>query len=80
MRTDKYVMGFGERLTEAIKAKGMTNAELTKRLGYKNPSLVYTYTALNQMPCAYTLARMAVILNVSTDWLLGLEKNNVKGV
>lgn len=73
MRHDTYVMGFGERLEKAIKAKGMTNMELTRRLGYKNPSLVYTYTALNQMPCAYTLARMAVILGVSTDWLLGLK-------
>ena len=72
MRTDKYVYGFGDRLKEAIKDAGMTDAEIERQLHFVGRGAIYKYTSLNQMPCCMVLARLSLILGVSTDWLLGL--------
>ena len=57
-----------------IDRKGMTQREVERRAGLNGKSNLYRYIALHQMPNCYVLARLATVLNVSTDWLLGLEK------
>ena len=74
MRKDKFIQGFDERLLEAISKTGLTQREIEKRCGMQGKSNLYRYTVEHKMPCAYTIVRMATVLNVSTDWLLGIEK------
>jgi transcriptional regulator with XRE-family HTH domain len=73
MRTDKYIYGFGDRLKQKIKEKGMTDAEFQRRCGLTGKSAVYRITMEHKMPCVSVLVKMANVLNVSTDWLLGLS-------
>ena len=73
MRTDKYIQGFDERLLIAIKKTGLTQREIERRAGLKGKSNMYRYIAEHKMPCAYVIVRLAGVLNVSTDWLLGLR-------
>lgn len=74
MRKDKYIQGFDERLLQTIKDKGMTHAEFQRRCGLTGKSAVYKYTVEHRMPCVSQLVRMADVLNVSIDWLLGLKR------
>ena len=74
MRTTEYTYGFGNRLKEVLKEKGMTSAELERRINHKGKSMVYGYSVDHKMPTVYTLVKIATVLNVSTDWLLGLKK------
>lgn len=73
MRTDKYIYGFGDRLKQVIKEKGMTDAEFQRRCGLTGKSAVYKYTMDHKMPCISVLVKMSNVLGVSTDWLLGLS-------
>ena len=73
VRTAQMVEGFGERLDTAIKEKGITHVELEKRIGISHGG-IYQYINYGMMPSCLRLARIAAILNVSTDYLLGLEK------
>ena len=73
VRTAQMVEGFGERLDTAIKDKGITHVELEKRIGISHGG-IYQYINYGMMPSCLRLARIAAILNVSTDYLLGLEK------
>lgn len=75
MRTDKYIYGFGDRLKQVIKEKGMTDAEFQRRCGLEGKSAVYKYTMEGQMPCVAKLVKMSNVLGVSTDWLLGLKSD-----
>lgn len=73
MRTDKYIEGFGERVLEAAEKTGLTRREIERRAGFTGKSQIYKYVSMHQMPSAYKLAKLAKVLNVSTDWLLGLR-------
>lgn len=73
MRKDKYIQGFGDRLLEAIEKKGLTQTEVARRMGLTGRSAIYKYTVCNQMPSCHMLSKMAVVLGVSTDWLLGIN-------
>ena len=67
------IEGFAERLNEAIWESGMSDTEICHKTGISRSCLwSYRYTAT--MPPSGTLARMAVVLNVSTDWLLGIRR------
>lgn len=74
MRKDKYIQGFDERLQGLIDEKGWTRKETERRLGLEGKSNIYRYIELHQMPCVSVLVKMANVFNVSTDYLLGLEK------
>lgn len=74
MRTAQRVQGFDERLKIAIKNKGITQVELEKRIGVSH-GIIYSYINYGIMPSCLKLAKMACVLNVSTDWLLGIGEN-----
>ena len=79
MRTDKYVMGFGDRLYQAIQDKGLNKQEFEKKIGLKGKGGVNRYMYYNQMPSAFLLAKMSVVLGVTADWLLGLNCSTYEG-
>lgn len=63
--------GFSERLQQATFDSGLTNTEICKRARIDRNSL-FNYIS-GFMPVSDKLARLAVVLNVSTDYLLGLS-------
>lgn len=63
------VYGFQHRLCQAFYHSRLTQLELAGRIGASRPTVAH-YLNGDSVPDAYTLARLGIILNVSTDWLL----------
>lgn len=63
------VYGFQHRLSQAYYHSGLTQLELAARLGASRPTVTH-YINGDSVPDAYALARLGIILDVSTDWLL----------
>ena len=63
-------MSFGNRLLEARKKKGISQEEMAERLGTKGP-VVGRYERDEMKPSIEAAAKMADILNVSLDFLVG---------
>ncbi len=63
-------MSFGQRLLEARKKKGISQEYLAKQLGTKGPA-IGRYERDEMKPSIETAAKMAIILDVSLDWLVG---------
>ena len=61
-----------ERVREARLNLGWSQAQLAEA-AYLAPSAVSHYERGERTPNPACLARLAVALNVSTDWLLGLQ-------
>lgn len=61
-----------EKLRELRKARGLTQQQLADKVGILNVSLS-NYERGTQMPDILTLTRIANVLGVSTDTLLGLN-------
>lgn len=72
-RNDVYISGFSERLRDAVNKKGLSDSEVSKRIGLQHGA-VCGYINYNHMPTCKTLARLSQVLEVSTDWLLGLRE------
>lgn len=72
-KTSYQVKGLNKRLEDAIFASGMELKEISRKSGISR-SCIWAYRFDGKQPSCYSLARLAVALNVSTDWLLGLEK------
>ena len=75
-KTDRKTIrigGFGERLNEAIWASGLSDTEISRRTGISR-SCIWSYRYTATMPPSGSLARLAVVLNVSSDWLLGIRE------
>ena len=68
----KHIEGFEARLLKAINDKDMTNSQVCALTGITWNSM-NCYINEGQMPSCYTLVKLAKLLNVSTDWLLGLK-------
>lgn len=64
--------GFGDRLKAARKSAGLTQQAVANELGILLRSY-QRYEAGMSEPSLYFLASTAVILNVSSDYLLGLS-------
>lgn len=62
--------GFGGRLIALRKARGLSQYDLADALGVKQPTVSY-YETQDGTPQADALAKMAKILNVTVDELLG---------
>lgn len=73
MKNIYQVDGLRDRLEEAIFASGMDLTEISKRSGISR-TLIWSYRFDGKQPSCYSLVRLAKTLNVSTDWLLGMEK------
>lgn len=63
-------MSFGQRLLEARKKAGLSQDELAKKLGTKGPA-VGRYERDEMKPSVEVAAKMAEILEVSLDYLVG---------
>lgn len=64
------------RLREEIKASGLTQNEIAKRLGV-NQSTVSKYMRIDKFPSLETFANLCIVLDVSADEILGIKKNKI---
>ncbi len=56
---------------EARKAKGLTQKDVSEKLGHSDPSTYRDYEKGRVMPNGETLCKLADLFDVSTDYLLG---------
>jgi transcriptional regulator with XRE-family HTH domain len=63
-------MSFGKRLLEARKRKGISQEEMAKHLGTKGPA-IGRYERDEMKPSIEVAAKMAELLDVSLDYLVG---------
>lgn len=63
----------GQRIKECRKAKHMTQAELAERANISRMTLVKIEKGTVPNMSAYTLRSLALVLGVSTDYLLCVE-------
>ena len=66
----------GSRLSALRKKRGLTQKDLAKRIN-KSVSAVSSYETNTQMPPTDVLESIACVLNVSLDYLVGFEHNEV---
>ena len=65
---------FGNRLKDLRTKAGLTQKQLADRLGVTS-SVVSYYELSERSPSPEVLVKLARIFHVSTDYLLGVEKN-----
>ena len=68
------MVDFGERLRQLRKQKNLTQKQLASFVGVKN-SIISFYEVGERMPSPEMIVKLATVLNVSTDYLLGMNKN-----
>jgi transcriptional regulator with XRE-family HTH domain len=69
-----YIMvDFGLRLRELRKQHNLTQIQLAELTGVKN-SIISFYENGDRVPGPKTLRKLAAVLHVTTDYLLGIEK------
>jgi transcriptional regulator with XRE-family HTH domain len=57
----------GAEICKAREARGLTQAELAKRVGYNNPKQIYRIEAGRSTPSVIMLARICQVLCVPMD-------------
>ena len=67
----KRLRGFDERLQQAIRKSGKTNGQLMREMQIPKTTF-YAHICGSQM-CPLYLAKYCIALNVSADWLLGIN-------
>ena len=70
----KRVEGFDERLRKAVANRSMTYHQVSLLTGIPW-NCFNSYLNEGRMPCCLYLVKMAKILKVSTDYLLGLKED-----
>lgn len=65
---------FGERLKNLRKENNWTQERLANKIGLSK-TVISKYENNIQMPTLDTLIKMAVLFNVSMDYIAGIEKN-----
>jgi transcriptional regulator with XRE-family HTH domain len=68
----RTVEGFGKRLAQIRKSRGLTQAELGKNVGVSTRIIAY-YELESDQPPGALLLDLAKVLRVSSDELLGLK-------
>lgn len=66
---------YGERLKTARKAKGLTQTELAEQLGITQKSYQRMESGNHDLKMS-TIYQLCKTLNISADWLLGLNIDN----
>jgi transcriptional regulator with XRE-family HTH domain len=64
---------FGKRLAEIRRARGFSQYDLARELGISQRMVAY-YEIQTERPPAHLLPRLAEILGVTSDQLLGIER------
>ena len=65
----------GERLKELRKSKGWTQVQVAAKMGLTD-SVIFFYERQERAPSPEVLIKFAELYDVSTDYLLGVEKVN----
>lgn len=73
------MVDFGNRLKKLRKQMGLTQTQLAERMGVTKSMISY-YEVENRRPSPETLIKLAHIFHVSTDYLLGIESEQVLNV
>jgi len=73
MKTSYEVKGLKTRLRQAVADSNMSLVDISRKSGVSRGCL-WSYLVNNTNPSVYTLARLAITLGVSTDWLLGVDQ------
>ena len=73
------LLNFGNTLKELRTQNGMTQQQLATQIGVSK-SVVSYYELQERTPSPEILLKLASIFHVSSDYLLGIEKNNVLDV
>lgn len=82
INTTELLAGIPNRLKKAIRQRGITQRELSEKVGISEVSMS-RYCAGTRIPTAENLLAIAFALQVSTDYLLGLADDfngNEKGI
>jgi transcriptional regulator with XRE-family HTH domain len=66
------IVGFSDRLCEAIDDSGLTTPQICERCRIERKAF-YEYKRGEYTPPVIFLARLCSVLHVSADWLLGLK-------
>lgn len=61
------------RLREEIKRSGMTTVELARRVGVSS-EMITQYCTTKKLPRLDTFARLCQVLDVSADYILGIDE------
>lgn len=61
-----------QRLTEAINNSHMTKKDIAQQVGVSS-SMITQYVNRDKMPDIYTFARLCKVLEVSANYILGLN-------
>ena len=64
---------FGQRLRELRKEKNLTQKQLAAQIGVRN-SIISFYEVGDRIPSPEIIIKLASVLHVSTDFLMGVEK------
>lgn len=72
-------MSVGERIKQLRKLKKITQQELANKAGLSNMT-IYHIEKGNKQPSADTLAKIADVLNVSVDFLMGKSQISEKTI
>lgn len=64
--------GLQSRIGEAMANSNLDMREISRRSGISLASL-YSYRDEGVQPKAFAIAKLAIVLHVSSDWLLGIE-------
>lgn len=75
VRHNSYDLTFAKRLEQAMIEKNIYPSRLAKLSGVPRSS-IYNYIAGTAQPTAFNIKRLAITLDKSADWLLGIEKNS----
>lgn len=66
---------FGNRLRELRKQKHLTQKQLAAQIGVKN-SIISFYEVGDRIPSPEIIIKLATVLHVSSDYLLGIAKSD----
>jgi DNA-binding transcriptional regulator LsrR (DeoR family) len=73
MNSNRFVVtGFADRLADVLQAKGLSQSQLAVRLAVSR-STVTGWLRYSKLPDGGLIAQLAYELNISSDWLLGIQ-------
>ena len=70
------MVDFGDRLKELRKRSKLSQEQLAQQLGITK-GMISSYETSMRMPSYQVLLKIALLFNVSTDYLLGKSKNDM---
>lgn len=73
------MVDFGRKLRELRKQKNLTQKELASLVGVKN-SIISFYEVGERIPSPEIIIKLASVLHVTSDYLLGIEKTETVDV